>query len=134
MVLVAVLLGLAKVPDGICVDLLRSGVLAPDETLKILPLTRYLRIFHSLFTTGFIITNKKVIIYFTQHFTGLKKKQDFLLADIADHSVTYGAEEQTFRFRLKDGRDIGLALKLSQAEGSEIDQQLRKLLAEEEKS
>jgi hypothetical protein len=114
-----------------CVDLLRTGVLAGDEILKVLPVTRYLRFFHSLFPSGFIVTDKKVVIYSTQHFTGLKKKQDICLADLETYHMIACPEGQTFSFQQKDGTKTDITLDLSPKEGQVVDQELQALLVGE---
>ena len=124
----AVLLGLSDVPDGICVDFLKAKVLALDETLKIVPLARQWRFFYRLLDTGLVITDKKVVIYSTRHFAGLKKEQEFLLKDLAGYRVTTGVGGQTFQFRLENGKAVTLTIKISAEDGQIIDQELQSLL------
>jgi hypothetical protein len=126
----AVFLGLAAVPDSICIEFLRTGILASDETLKVVPLARQWRLFHSLLDTGLVITNKKVIFYSTRHLGGLKKQREFLLRDLADFSYNPGADGNTWRFVLRDGNEVTLFLKIPEEDCQVIEEQLTILLAE----
>ena len=126
----AVLLGLSAVPDSICIEFLRTGILAPDETLRVVPLARQLRFFYNLLDTGLVITDKKVIIYSTRSFGGLKKQQEFLLQDLADYSFGSGESGNTWRFVLKEGNEVAVRLKISEEDSQVIEEQLSKILTD----
>ena len=117
-----------EVPDSVFVAFLKAGILAPDESLKIIPLRRWWR-FYSIPDSGFIITDKKVIAY-TTGFRGLSRHRDCLLRDIVSHTFQMAGENMAFHFVLQDGLEFSASMKLSEQDGKVIETQLCKLLTE----
>ncbi len=128
-IFMAVFLSMADIPDSVCVQFLKAGILAPDETFKIVPLKRWWRFFYNTPNPGFVITDKKVIVY-ASGFGGLIKDKEFLLQDLARHEFAASEEGLLFRFVLQDGSEVSVLLGLSEQDGRLIGAELDRLLAQ----
>ncbi|MDR3589344.1 MAG: hypothetical protein P4N41_06750 [Negativicutes bacterium] len=124
----AVFLSMADIPDSVCVQFLKAGILAPDETFRIVPLKRWWRFFYDAPNPGFVVTDKKVILY-GSGFGGLTKDREFLLQDLVRHEFAATDEGPLFRFVLKDGSEYSLTIALSEQDGRMIEVELGRLLA-----
>jgi hypothetical protein len=124
----AVFLSMADIPDSVCIQLLKAGILGPDEIFRIVPLKRWWRFFYDVPSSGFVVTDKKIVTY-GSGFSGLVKDREFLLQDLAQHSFETLEQGRIFRFRLQDGSDYSIPLMLSEEDCRMIDNELNRLLA-----
>ncbi|MDR3562839.1 MAG: hypothetical protein P4N59_15570 [Negativicutes bacterium] len=129
----AVLLKMADIPENIFIEFLKSGVLAGNETFKIVPLGRWLRFFYSIPNPGFVVTDKRVIIH-VDGFSGLNKQQEFSLQELTEHSFAPSGQGHLFRFLLQDGSEYTVLLGLPAQDCQLIDDELSKLLTEVQNS
>ena len=125
----AVFLSMTDIPDSVCVQFLKAGILAPDEIFRIVPLKRWWRFFYDVPDPGFVVTDKRVIIYISG-FGGLTKHKDFLLQDLTQHSFETSEQGRLFRFILLDGSEYSVSLGLSEQDCQMIDNEINRLLAQ----
>lgn len=124
----AVFLSMSDVPDSVCVQFLKAGILAGDEIFKIVPLKRWWRFFYNVPNPGFVVTDKKIILFSTG-LGGLTKNKEIMLQDLTGHSFEAAEQGQLFRFTLQDGSEYKVLLELSQQDCRVIDEELERLIA-----